>query len=83
MAVPRLATPKPFYLLDPAALTVAFDIAATSGGAAKAAPKVGVDEMHPVDLVVCGSVAVNRQGVRVGKGAGCSDIEWRSWPRPG
>ncbi len=31
--------------------------------------------MRPIDLVVCGSVAVNRQGVRLGKGAGYSDIE--------
>jgi len=31
--------------------------------------------MRPVDLVVCGSVAVNRDGVRIGKGAGYSDIE--------
>jgi len=31
--------------------------------------------MSPVDLIVCGSVAVNRQGVRVGKGAGYADIE--------
>jgi 5-formyltetrahydrofolate cyclo-ligase len=28
-----------------------------------------------VDLVVCGSVAVNRQGARVGKGGGFSDLE--------
>ncbi len=75
MAVPRLATPKPFYLLDAAALTVAFETAATSGGAAGAARTIGVDEMSPVDLIVCGSVAVNRQGVRVGKGAGYADIE--------
>lgn len=75
MAVPRLATPKPFYLLDPAELTVPFETAATSGGAANAARTIGVDEMRPVDLIVCGSVAVNRQGVRVGKGAGYSDIE--------
>jgi len=75
MAVPRLATPKPFYLLDPAALTTPFETAATSGGAANAARTIGVEEMRPVDLVVCGSVAVNRRGVRVGKGAGYSDIE--------
>jgi 5-formyltetrahydrofolate cyclo-ligase len=75
MAVPRLATPKPFYLLDPATLTTPFETAATSGGAADAARTIGVDEMHPVDLIVCGSVAVNPQGVRVGKGAGYSDIE--------
>ncbi|HYZ52722.1 MAG TPA: 5-formyltetrahydrofolate cyclo-ligase [Streptosporangiaceae bacterium] len=31
--------------------------------------------MQPIDLVVCGSVAVNRVGVRLGKGAGYSDIE--------
>lgn len=75
MAVPGLATLKPFYLLDPAALTVAFEVAATSGGAADAARTIGVDEMRPIDLIVSGSVAVNRQGVRVGKGAGYSDIE--------
>jgi 5-formyltetrahydrofolate cyclo-ligase len=32
--------------------------------------------MLPVDLIVCGSVAVSRRGgVRVGKGAGYSDLE--------
>jgi 5-formyltetrahydrofolate cyclo-ligase len=31
--------------------------------------------MRPVDLVVSGSVAVNHQGARLGKGAGYSDIE--------
>jgi 5-formyltetrahydrofolate cyclo-ligase len=75
MAVPKLATPEPFYLLDPAELRVPFEIAATSGGAANAARTIGVEEMRPVDLIVCGSVAVNRNGVRVGKGAGYSDIE--------
>lgn len=75
MAVPRLATPKPFYLLDPAKLQPPFETTATGDGAARAAPTIGVNEMRPVDLVVCGSVAVNREGVRVGKGAGYSDIE--------
>jgi 5-formyltetrahydrofolate cyclo-ligase len=37
--------------------------------------------VHPrqlphVDLVVAGSVAVNRQGARVGKGGGYSDLEY-------
>ncbi|MCZ7420572.1 hypothetical protein O7605_13710 [Verrucosispora sp. WMMA2121] len=76
MAVPRLATPKPFYLLDPAVLTVPFEIAATSTGAPGIAPTVGPDEMRPVDMIVCGSVAISRRnGVRVGKGAGYSDLE--------
>ena len=32
--------------------------------------------MRRVDLVVCGTVAVNRRGVRVGKGGGYSDLEF-------
>lgn len=76
MAVPRLATPKPFYLLDPAVLTVPFETAATSTAAPEIAPTVGTDDMRPVDMIVCGSVAISRRnGVRVGKGAGYSDLE--------
>lgn len=75
MAVPKLATDKPFYLIDPATLTVPPEEAASSKVAAHIARTVAVDEMRPVDLIVCGSVAVNRDGVRLGKGAGYSDIE--------
>jgi 5-formyltetrahydrofolate cyclo-ligase len=75
MAVPKLAEPKPFYLLDSTTLATPFQAAATSTGATAAARTIGTDEMHPLDLIVCGSVAVNRHGVRVGKGAGYSDIE--------
>ncbi|MCX9193438.1 5-formyltetrahydrofolate cyclo-ligase [Carbonactinospora thermoautotrophica] len=75
MAVPRLAEDKPFYLLDPTRLSVPPAEAASSRVAATVAPKVGVDELRPVDMVVCGSVAVNRDGVRLGKGAGYSDLE--------
>jgi 5-formyltetrahydrofolate cyclo-ligase len=75
MAVPRLATPKPFYLLDPATLTTPFETASSSEGACDAAQTIGADEMRPVDLIVCGSVVVNHQGARIGKGAGYSDIE--------
>jgi 5-formyltetrahydrofolate cyclo-ligase len=75
MAVPRLADVLPFYLLDPDTLTVPPEQAASSRVAATVARKVGVDEVRPVDLVVCGSVAVNRDGVRIGKGAGYSDLE--------
>ncbi|GGL88161.1 MULTISPECIES: 5-formyltetrahydrofolate cyclo-ligase [Micromonospora] len=76
LAVPRLAAPKPFYLLDPATLDAPFDIAATSAGAPEVAPTVGPDEMQPIDLIVCGSVAISRRdGVRIGKGAGYADLE--------
>ncbi|MEW2498489.1 5-formyltetrahydrofolate cyclo-ligase [Streptomyces nodosus] len=76
MAVPKLAAAKPFYLLDPATLDVPHSQAATSRGAATIAPMVEVDALRPVDVVVLGSVAVNRDGARIGKGAGYSDLEF-------
>ncbi|MFI5908769.1 5-formyltetrahydrofolate cyclo-ligase [Dactylosporangium sp. NPDC051541] len=75
MAVPKLATIEPFYLLDPENLSAPADVIATSAGAAEHAERVVVARMRPVDFIVCGSVAVNRAGVRIGKGAGYSDIE--------
>jgi 5-formyltetrahydrofolate cyclo-ligase len=75
MAVPKLADRLPFYVLDPASLPVSPEEAASKDVAARVAPKVDVEQMQPVDLIVCGSVAVNRRGVRLGKGAGYSDIE--------
>jgi 5-formyltetrahydrofolate cyclo-ligase len=75
MAVPMLADDRPFYVLDPGSLTMARSEAASREGAARVAPKIAVDQMRPVDMVVCGSVAVNRNGARLGKGAGYSDIE--------
>ncbi|MEV0151487.1 MULTISPECIES: 5-formyltetrahydrofolate cyclo-ligase [unclassified Nonomuraea] len=75
MAVPRMASLQPFYLLDPASLGGPPDEAAGKEGARRVAPRVGIDQMRPIDLVVCGSVAVNRSGARIGKGAGYSDLE--------
>lgn len=75
MASPKLATEKPFYLLDPGKLTIPVSEAAERRVAAKVAQSVDLDEMPSIDLIVCGSVAVNPEGVRLGKGAGYSDIE--------
>lgn len=75
MAVPRLAEERPFRLLDPERLSVTPRRAASIRGASQQGQAVGVGEMPRVDLVVCGSVAVTRQGVRVGKGGGYSDLE--------
>ncbi|MDX6337522.1 MAG: hypothetical protein QOG05_4862 [Streptosporangiaceae bacterium] len=75
MAVPRLADDLPFYVLDPARLAVPPAEAVSREGAACAAQKVSVGQMRRVQLVVCGSVTVNRAGARLGKGAGYSDIE--------
>ncbi|MBB2943272.1 5-formyltetrahydrofolate cyclo-ligase [Actinoplanes lutulentus] len=75
MAVPRMATLKPFYKLSPEELKVPPEEAADKRGAQSAAPRVAVSEMSPIDIVICGSVAVNRSGTRIGKGAGYSDLE--------
>jgi len=75
MAVPGLTNPLPFLRLDPTRLGVSSWQAASSKGALAIAPKVAVSEMDPIDLVISGNVAVNREGARIGKGAGFSDIE--------
>ncbi len=66
MAVPRLAADKPFVRVegDP-----------TIKKALVEGAPVAVEELGHVDVVVCGSVAVNRAGVRVGKGGGYADLE--------
>ena len=76
MAVPRLTDERPFILLDPGRLDLPPRRAASISGAARAGRRIGVAELRPVDLVVCGSVAVNREGARVGKGGGFSDLEF-------
>jgi 5-formyltetrahydrofolate cyclo-ligase len=74
VAVPKLAAELPFFVLDPAGLAAAPGEAASREHAARHARKVAVEDMRRVDVVVCGSVAVNRRGSRLGKGAGYSDI---------
>jgi 5-formyltetrahydrofolate cyclo-ligase len=66
MAVPRLRDERPFLRLRSEA---------TIKGAMREGRPVAIGDMRRVDLVVCGSVAVNRDGVRVGKGGGYSDLE--------
>jgi 5-formyltetrahydrofolate cyclo-ligase len=67
MAVPRLRDERPFVRLT---------TEATIKGAMRDGRPTAIDDMEPVDLVVCGSVAVNREGARVGKGGGYSDLEF-------
>ena len=76
MAVPRLKDERVFIELDPACAEVVPAKAATISGAFKAGRPVYVHEMQPIDLVVSGSVAVNGQGVRIGKGGGFADLEY-------
>jgi 5-formyltetrahydrofolate cyclo-ligase len=76
MAVPKLADPKPFWRLDPDELDVEPHEAASIKGAARHGQPVALDEMSPIELIVCGSVAVERGGARLGKGGGYSDLEF-------
>jgi 5-formyltetrahydrofolate cyclo-ligase len=77
MAVPRLRDQHPFRLLDPRKLnSKQVREAATIKGALRHGRVVADDELPEIDLVLCGSVAVNLKGARVGKGGGFSDIEY-------
>lgn len=76
MAAPRLASPEPFFVLDPARLPVPARRAASIGGASRHGRPVELDELEPVDLVVAGCVAVDTTGARLGKGGGFSDLEY-------
>jgi 5-formyltetrahydrofolate cyclo-ligase len=76
VAVPRLRDEKPFIELDPAKLNCSPYAASSIKGAAQYGRLIDVDEVGKIDLIVCGSVAVNRRGARVGKGGGYSDLEF-------
>jgi 5-formyltetrahydrofolate cyclo-ligase len=76
VAVPRLAQARCFLHLDPRRLGDRLAQAATIGGAAALGVPVGPADLPHIDLVVAGSVAVNRSGARVGKGGGYSDLEF-------
>jgi 5-formyltetrahydrofolate cyclo-ligase len=76
MAVPRLAEPDPFFLLDPDHLADSPRKAASISGATRSARRVAVADLSPVDLVVTGCVAVGEDGARLGKGGGFADLEY-------
>lgn len=77
MAVPRLRSEAPFIALDPSRIDASSLWVASS---AKGADAIGVptrlEEMPPIDLIVTGCVGVTRQGARLGKGGGYSDLEY-------
>lgn len=76
MAVPRLKSERCFLRLDPRKLRGKLSQAATIRGASALGESVAPEELGRIDLVVVGSVAVNRWGARVGKGGGYSDLEF-------
>lgn len=75
MAVPKLAADAPFFALTRATLKVPSNEAATIEGARAHGVLTPLDQVQPVDFIVCGSVAVNASGARIGKGGGYADLE--------
>jgi 5-formyltetrahydrofolate cyclo-ligase len=77
MAVPRLREKKCFIKLDPSKISPKnIPEASTIKGAFKFGLPVHPKEIAQIDLIVAGSVAVNRRGSRIGKGGGYSDLEY-------
>jgi len=77
-----LVTPTPrlkegFLLLDPSRIPRKFyDRASTIRGAFIYGRKVSPEDLPEIDLIVTGSVAVTRGGLRLGKGGGYSELEY-------
>jgi len=76
MAVPRLRERACFLELDPWRLGPKASQAASIGGAARLGRPRTIHAVPRIDLIVCGAVAVNGRGARVGKGGGFSDLEY-------
>ena len=76
MAVPRLRHERCFLELDPRRLAGRERAAASIRGAALFGTPTLPKNMPKIDLIVAGSVAVDRAGARLGKGGGFSDLEF-------
>ena len=75
MAVPRLRDERCFLELDPRRLAGRERAAASIRGAGTLGKPTLPKDMPKIDLIVAGSVAVRRDGARIGKGGGFSDLE--------
>jgi len=75
MASPRLKSG--FIVLNPRNITPSkLSYAATISGAFKYGLLVKLKDLPPIDLVVTGCVAVDKRGVRLGKGGGYAELEY-------
>jgi len=75
MPTPRLR--EGFLLLDPSKIPKErYDSASTIRGAFIYGERVRAEDLPRIDLVVVGSVAVARDGLRIGKGGGYGELEY-------
>ncbi|MCD6300585.1 MAG: 5-formyltetrahydrofolate cyclo-ligase [Staphylothermus sp.] len=75
MASPKLR--EGFILLDPSKIPPSkYTYASTIRGAFIYGKKVSLKDIPCIDLVVTGSVAVDRRGGRIGKGGGYAELEY-------
>jgi 5-formyltetrahydrofolate cyclo-ligase len=65
-----------FLEVDPARLGARPWRAATMRGALSVARPVRTDDLMPIDLILTGCLAVNRQGAMLGSGGGSRDLEY-------
>jgi len=77
LVVPTPRIREGFLLLDPRLIPrSAYRWASTIRGAFAYGRRLGLDDVPTVDLIVIGSVAVDRYGTRVGKGGGYAELEY-------
>ena len=75
MAVPRLTSAQCFLELDPSRFGD-YVKASSIKGAFQVGRPVHPRDMRPIDLIVCGAVAVATGGARLGKGGAFSDLKY-------
>lgn len=73
---PDLRDEHPCIEIDPRSLRAPHWRAASVTGAARYGRKMSPFALRPVDLLIVGSVAVTRQGARLGGGGGIADLEY-------
>lgn len=75
MASPRLRSG--FIIINPRSIPSSkLSYAATISGAFRYGASVKLRDLPPIDLVITGCVAVDRRGIRLGKGGGYAELEY-------